>query len=40
MIIQEAIETIKHNWPPSNYTMLIEALTMAIVALEQMEEEK
>lgn len=30
---EEAIETIKRNWPTSNYSMLIEALEMAINAL-------
>lgn len=32
---QEAAEVIKNNWPPENYTMLREALTMAIQALEK-----
>lgn len=31
---EEAIKAIKNNWPAENYTMLIEALTMAIEALE------
>jgi ABC-type transporter lipoprotein component MlaA len=30
----EAIETIKNNWPPDNYSMLREALTKAIEVLE------
>ena len=30
----EAIETIKANYPPENYTMLREALDMAIKALK------
>lgn len=34
---QEAIEIIKKNWPPSNYTMLQEALDMAIAALQEQE---
>jgi hypothetical protein len=32
--IKEAISAIKSNWPPENYTMLREALTMAVAALE------
>lgn len=32
---QEAIETIKSNWPSSHYTMLCEALEIAIEALEK-----
>lgn len=32
---QEAIKTIKCNYPPSNYSMLCEALDMAIDALEK-----
>jgi len=35
MTAQEAIQAIKSNWPPSNYTMLIEALELAIVSLEK-----
>jgi len=35
MTPQEAIQAIKSNWPPSNYTMLIEALELAIKALER-----
>ncbi len=34
MTKQEAIETIRANWPPENYTMLREALTIAIDALD------
>lgn len=33
--ITDAIDTIKANWPPENRTMLIEALTLAIGALEK-----
>lgn len=33
MTKQEAIDVIMANWPPENYTMLREALTMAIDAL-------
>lgn len=32
---QEAIQAIKSNYPPSNYTMLREALDLAIQALEK-----
>lgn len=32
---QEAIDVIKNNWPSENYTMLREALEMAIVALSK-----
>ena len=34
MTVQEAIEAIKSNYPPSRYSMLREALDMAIEALE------
>ena len=34
MTIQEAIEAIKCNWPDSRYTILREALDMAVKALE------
>ena len=34
--VQRAIEAIESNWPPSNYTVLREALTLAITALRQM----
>ena len=37
---QEAIKVIKSNWPPENYTMLREALTMAIKAFEDLEKAK
>ena len=37
MEIKEAIETIKNNYPPSNYTMLREALDMAVKQFEQIE---
>lgn len=30
-----AIATIRSNWPPENYTMLREALTLAIAALQE-----
>lgn len=33
MTNQEAIETIKANWPPESYSMLREALNMALDAL-------
>jgi len=32
---QEAIETIKNNWPPENYTILRDALAIAIQAIEK-----
>jgi len=35
MTAQEAIQAIRSNWPPSNYTVLIEALELAITALER-----
>lgn len=38
MTKQEAISAIRGNWPPSNYTMLREALEMAIDALNKIEE--
>ena len=34
---EEAIEAIKCNWPDSRYTILREALDMAISALRQQE---
>ena len=37
MTIEEAIEAIKCNWPDSRYTILREALDMAISALRQQE---
>lgn len=37
MNIEEAIEAIKCNWPDSRYTILREALDMAISALRQQE---
>ena len=37
MTIEEAIEAIKCNWPDSRYTILREALEMAISALRQQE---
>lgn len=35
MDIKEAIKAIKSNYPPSNYTILREALDLAIEALEK-----
>lgn len=35
MEYKEAIETIKSNFPPENYTMLREALETAIKVLEE-----
>ena len=35
MTIEEAIEAIKCNWPDNRYTILREALDMAIAALRQ-----
>lgn len=32
---QEAIKAIKSNYPPSNYSMLREALDLAIILLEK-----
>ena len=37
MTREEAIEAIKCNWPDSRYTILREALEMAISALRQQE---
>ena len=37
MTIEEAIEAIKCNWPDSRYTILREALDMAVSALRQQE---
>ena len=37
MTREEAIEAIKCNWPDSRYTILREALDMAITALRQQE---
>ena len=39
MTIEEAIQAIKCNWPDSRYTILREALDMAISALRQQERE-
>ena len=39
MTREEAIEAIKCNWPDSRYTILREALDMAISALRQQERE-
>lgn len=38
MTNQEAIETIEANYPPENYSMLREALDMAIALLKEQEE--
>ena len=38
MTNQEAIETIEANYPPKNYSMLREALDMAMVLLKEQEE--
>lgn len=35
MEYKEAIEVIRSNYPPSNYTMLREALDLAIKILEE-----
>lgn len=35
MTNQEAIETIRKNWPDERYSMLREALTIAIDILEK-----
>lgn len=35
MTNQEAIKAIEDNWPSHNYTMLREALTIAIQAIEK-----
>lgn len=37
MTNQEAIETIKANYPPENYSMLREALDIALALLEDQE---
>jgi hypothetical protein len=37
MTNSEAVEAIKSNWPPSQYTMLREALEMAVDALMELE---
>jgi hypothetical protein len=34
---KQAISAIRNNWPPSNYTMLREALEMSIKSLEAAE---
>ena len=39
MTNQEAIETIKANYPPENYSMLREALDIAIGLLKEQETE-
>jgi hypothetical protein len=36
--IEKAIEAIKNNYPPENYTMLREGLTLAIQALQEKKE--
>ena len=40
MTREEAIEAIKCNWPDSRYTILREALDMAISALQQQGQER
>ena len=40
MTTKEAIEAIKCNWPDSRYTILREALDMAISALRQQEHDR
>ena len=35
--VQRAIDIIQSNWPPENYTMLREALTLSIAALESVQ---
>ena len=40
MTNEEAIEAIKCNWPDSRYTILREALDMAISALRQQEHDR
>ena len=40
MTTKEAIEAIKCNWPDSRYTILREALDMAISALQQKGQER
>lgn len=40
MDYQEAIEVIKSNYPPENYTMLREALDLAIELLSEKAERK
>lgn len=40
MTNQEAIETIEANYPPENYSMLREALDMAIALLKEKEEQE
>ncbi len=37
MTNQEAIETIESNYPPENYSMLREALNMALSVLKEQE---
>ena len=37
MTNKEAIETIKVNYPPENYSMLCEALDMAMTILKEQE---
>ena len=37
MTNEEAIKAIKANWPPENYSILREALTLAIHALGEKE---
>lgn len=39
MTNEEAIKTIRANWPSKNYSILREALTIAINALEEEEQQ-
>ena len=38
MTNNEAIKAIKANWPPENYSILREALTLAVCALSEKEQ--
>lgn len=40
MTNQEAIETIKANYPPENYSMLREALDIALALLKEQEAQR
>ncbi len=40
MDYQEAVEVIKSNYPPENYTLLREALDLAIEVLSEQAERK
>lgn len=39
MTNKEAIKVIEANWPPENYSILREALTIAINALDEVEQQ-